>query len=103
MESQATVSNSVTGRFRYVVLFLWVLASAVIGWVSLTDHRLFERLFFGAFSMIGSALLLFFINEESALVSNHMLTYGDVISYRPGRGRWTGRRGIRYRFIALDG
>ena len=103
MERQVTVANSLTGRFRYGVLFLWVLACAVIGWVSLTEHRLFERIFWGAFSIIGSALLLFFISEESALVSNHTVAYGDVISYRPRRGKWTGGEEIRYRFTALDG
>jgi hypothetical protein len=103
MERQATVSNSLTGRFRYSVLFLWVLACAVIGWVSLTDHRPFERIFWGAFSIIGLALLLFFINEESALVSNHVVTYGEVISYRPRRGRWNGGEEIRYSFTAVDG
>lgn len=103
MESQATVTSSLSPQFRYVVLALWVLACTVLGWISLTDHRLFERVFFGVFSILGAGLLLVFIEEESALVSNHMLAHGEVVSYRPRRGRWLGGPEYEYRFTALDG
>ena len=103
MGSQAAVTSSLSPQFRYVGLALWVLACAVLGWVSLTDHRPFERVFFGIFSIVSVGLLLLFIEEESALVSNHMLTQGEVVSYRPRRGKWVGGPEYQYRFTALDG
>src|SRR5215469_8874675 len=102
MGTSTTVTSSLSPQFRYVVLTVWVLACVVLGWVSLTGQSLFERAFFGIFSILGAWLLLVLIKEESALVSNHTLAHGDVGSYRPRRGRWIGPT-YQYRFTALDG
>ena len=98
VKRQSRVSPS--PQFRYVVLTVWVLSCVVLGWVSLTEQRLFERVFFGIFSILGACLLLVLIEEESALVSNHTLAY-DVGSYRRRRGRWIGPK-CQYRFTTLD-
>lgn len=103
MGTQATVSNSVAGHFRYVVLFLWVLACAVLGWVALTDQHGLGRIVWGIFSVVGSSVLIFTLQQESALASNHAVAYAEVVSYHPRRGRWSGGPESRYRFEALDG
>src|SRR5207247_4710997 len=100
--SQSTVTNSLTGQFRYIVLVVWVLACTVLGRIGFTDQDLLSRIFFGVFSVLASGLLFFFISEESALASNHMFASGEVLSY----SRRTGPRGgpkVHYRFVALDG
>lgn len=43
-------------------------------------------------------MLLFYLREESALTTNHLLAQGEVTWYQSGRGA-----SVRYRFVALDG
>jgi len=102
MAGHATVTSSLAGQFRYLVLAVWVLACAVLGWVGVTDQDLLWRIFCGFFSVLWSGLLLVFINQESALAWNHVVAKAEVLSY----SRRAGRRGapwVQYSFMAMDG
>lgn len=102
MPNQATLTNSITGRFRYPVLVAWVLACALLGWVSLRDRDVvFGRVVFGLVSVLGSLWFLLLANKESALVSNHVVAYGEVLSYCPATRR--ARPTVNYLFRAMGG
>ena len=102
MASSSTVSVTLTAQFRYIVFSLWILACAVLGWVGLTEVKLFARLLFGLASLAGFFLLMLFLREESRLATNHLLVMAEVEWSR----RWGGRRRgteVKYHFFALDG
>ncbi len=102
MATSSAISTTLTAQFRYIVLLLWVLACAVLGWVGLTEGELVARLLFGVPSLVVATLLMFFLREESRLASNHLLVTAEVECGR----RWGGRRRgteVKYHFVALDG
>jgi hypothetical protein len=102
MSNQATVSDSLTGRFRYIVLVVWVVGGAIVGWVSLTDRDLvFGRVVFGLFLVLPTLWFLFLAKKEYALVSNHLVACGEVVSYCAATRR--ARAKVNYRFLAMDG
>lgn len=99
MSQQTTVTNSVRGQFRYLVLAVWIVACAVFGWIALTDQDLGARILVGVISVLALAFLLLAAKEESALVSNHVLANGEVLSHSRRRGgAW-----VEYSFAAIDG
>jgi hypothetical protein len=102
MPQQTTVTNSLRGQFRYLILALWIAACAVFGWVGLTDQNIGARILLGVISVLASGFMLFVAKEESALVSNHVLANGEVLSYFRRRGRGGGIT-VKYRFTAIDG
>ena len=101
MDHSATVTNSVAGQLRYLVLIVWVVICVVFGWVGISDQNILPRLFFGLFSLIGAAFLLFLLHEESALATTHSVATAEVVSYRRGRAHGRGHE-MRYRFVAAD-
>ena len=102
MATSSTVSTTLTVQFRYVVFLLWILACAVLGWVGLTEAELFARLLFGVPSLVGSALLMFFLREESRLANNHLLVTAEIEWSKRLGGRRRGAE-VKYHFVALDG
>ena len=92
MPQQTTVTNSVRGQFRYLVLTIWIVACAVFGWIG-------ARILVGVISILASGFLLLAAKEESALISNHVLANGEVLSYSRGRGGTS----VKYSFAAIDG
>jgi hypothetical protein len=99
MPQQTTVTNSVRGQFRYLVLTIWIVACAVFGWIGLTDQNIGARILVGVISILASGFLLLAAKEESALISNHVLANGEVLSYSRGRGGTS----VKYSFAAIDG
>ena len=102
MSNQAPVTGSLTGQFRYIVLVVWILGCAIVGWVSLTDRDVvFGRVVFGLFLILPTLWFLFLAKKEYALVSNHLVAYGEVLSYRDATSR--ARPRVNYHFLGTDG
>ncbi len=57
---------------------------------------------FGVASLVGTALLMFFLREESRLATNHLLVTAEVEWSKRLVGRRRGTE-VKYHFVALDG
>jgi len=60
-------------EFGYIVLALWLLGDAGLGWIALADGTWGARFFFGIGALAAAAILLMSLRREGALAQSQPL------------------------------